>query len=300
MTRVQMCAVASLLFVAMTLASMMNVLSARKTALAAEGADLRTTETIWVSASLPELRAHAHYFEPGTRTFKVLDETTRAVAFVKGPWKDVPLHGGSPLHGAAGEALAGSQRDPGKLALHVAGESYRIVGRLGVRADSLLADEAILAAPELFSDDGERLRIDGPHAAERYRQAFPGRALEVVDSGVNRRTNVDVVTPFLLAAGAMTGALVIMCALAFAVSRECRAARVRYAVGHRRRRLVGAAVGRVAIATLCPAVMVFGLGSAVGAAMFVRPDLLGPLMAIGVVAVSLAVVGVWNGVRRWS
>lgn len=300
MTRVQMCTVASLLLVAMTLSVLVSVLSARKVVLAAEGADLRTTDSIWVSASLPELRANADRFGPGTRTFKILDDTTRAVAFVVGTWHDVPLHSGAPLDGAAGEALAGSRRDPGRDALDIAGESYRIVGRLGVRSDSLLADEAVLMAPALFAVERERLRLDGPHVAERYRDAFPGRSLEVVDSGVNRRTNVDVVTPFVSAAGVMTAMLVAVGAARFGADRECRAARVRFVVGHRRRRLLGAALGRVTIATLCPAATALALGVTLGRSMSLRPDLVPSLTAVSAVALVSAGVGAWNEVRRWS
>lgn len=300
MTRVQMCAVASLLLVAMTLSVLVSVLSARKVALAAEGADLRTTDTIWVSTSLPELRANADRFGPGTRTFKTLDETTRAVAFVAGTWDNVPLHSGSPLDGTAGEALAGARRDPGRGALDVAGESYRIVGRLGVRSDSLLADEAVLMAPALFADERERLRLDGPRVAERYRDAFPGRSLEVVDSGVNRRTNVDVVTPFVSAAGVMTAMLVAVSAASFGAGRECRTARVRFAVGHRRRRLIGAALSRVMIATLGPALAALALGVTLGRSMSLRPDLVPSLTVVSAVAFVCAGIGVWSEVRRWS
>jgi hypothetical protein len=300
MNRVQIGAVASLLLVAMTIAVLVSVLSERKTVLAAEGADLRTTESIWVSASLRELRLHAGQFGAGTRVFKSLDDTTRAVELLAGAWDDVPLHSGSPLGGITDEALAGSRRAPDRVVLEVAGESYRIVGRLGVRADSLLADEAVITGSDLFDDDRERLRIDGPRVADRYRAAFPGRPFEVVDSGVNRRTNVDVVTPFLFVAGVATAVLVTVSGASYAVRRECRAARVRFVVGQRRRRLLVMATLRMVLATVCPAVTALALGLTLGGSLLVRPELVPVLAVISVVAMSLVVLGVWNGVRRWS
>lgn len=300
MTRTQMCVVASLLLVAMTIAVLVSVLSDRKTALAAEGADLRTAESIWVSASLPELRLQASRFSAGTRVFKSMDDTTRAVALLTGEWDDVPLHRGSPLDGTAGEALAGSRRAPGHDVVEVDGKRYRVVGRLGVRADSLLADEAIVADPDLFTDHRERLRLDGPRIADQYRVAFAGRPFEVVDSGVNRRTNVDVVTPFLAAAGVVTALLVTVGAASYAVRREGRTARLRFLVGQRRRRLLLTAALRVALATVVPAVIAHELGRMIGNSLFVRPELVPQVAVISVAAMLVFLVGAWNGARRWS
>lgn len=299
MTRSQMVVVASLLSVAMTIAVLVNVLVERKTVLAAEGADLRTTDSIWASTSLQELRGHADQFEPGTRTFKTLDDVNRAVALLTGDWDDVPLHGGSPL-GGPGEALAGSQREPGQAVVEVGGASYRVVGRLGVRADSLLADEAVVMAPDLFADDRERLRIDGPHVAERFRDAFPGRSFEVVDTGVNRRTNVDVVTPFLSATGAATALLVTVGAASYAVRREARAASVRFVVGQSRRRLVVTAFLRMVPVTVVPSAAVLTIGFWLRGALLVRPELVPTVVVISATALSMVTVGLWSGVRRWN
>lgn len=300
MTRSQMGVVASLLVVAMTITALVSVLAERKTVLAAEGSDLRTAESIWTSAHLRELRAHRDQFAPGTRTFRTLDDETRAVALLTGGWDDVPLHSGSPLDGTDGEALAGSRRAPGDAMVEVGGRSYRVVGRLGVRADSLLADEVIVTAPDLFAVDRERLRIDGPHIAQRFRAAFPGRSFEVVDSGVNRRTNVDVVTPFLSAAGLVTALLVTVSAASYAVRRERRAARVRFMVGMRRRRLLVRAALRMVPVTVGPAATAIALGLVLGGSLNVRPELIPAVTVISVLAMSLLVVGVWSGVRRWN
>lgn len=300
MTRTQMCAFAGLLLVAMTLMVLVGVFAERKAVLAAEGSDLRSAESVWVSASLQELQAHAEEFDQGTRTLKVVDDTTHAVAFLTGGWDDVPLHSGSPLSGSAGEALAGADREPEGDALVAVGKTYRIVGRLGVRPGSLLAADAVIADPFVFDADRERLRLDGPRIVDRFRSAFPGRPFELVDSGVNRRTNVDVVTPVLTTAALVTALLVTVSAATYASHREARAARVRFAVGHRRRVLVAMIALRLAFISLCSSVVALVIGRAVAASLFVRPELVAGQAAVACLAVSIAVLTVIGGVRRWS
>lgn len=300
MTRNQAVAVAALVLVAMTLVVLLDVLAARKDVLRAEGADLAVAESALVDATLDELEAEADRFGSGTHVFSTVDETTRAVAVLRGTWDDVPLHDGRPLSGRPGEALVGSERAPGSDTVLVGDRTYEVVGRLGVRADSALDLDAVVADPALFPSGRGALRIDGPAAVAHYRSAFPGRPVEVVDRATNRRTDVDVVTPVLTTAGTVLAALVTGVAARSAIRGEHRSGRVRFRTGHSRASIVAGAAARAAsVGALC-AVVVAVAGRVLADGLFVPAPSAAEPATIGLAFAAVTAGGTWAAGRRWS
>jgi hypothetical protein len=178
--------------------------------------------------------------------------------------------------------------------------SYEVVGRLGVRADSLLADEVVLADPSQFSTSSQRLLLDGPDSARHYSAAFPGRDVEVVNEGTNRRTNVDTVSPVLVALGAVVAVLVAVIAGVQGGRWELRAATVRFTIGVRRRDTLDTALTRLAVIGIADGAVVLACGARAQRLLTVDVDLTGAIVAIGAVMVIAGVVSFWRGSRRWS
>jgi hypothetical protein len=300
MTRRQLACVVLLLVTAMTLTTLLATFSSRKAVLRAEGADLASTQSVVVEASLAELRSRADRFRSGTHVFTTIDDGTMAVVVLTGRWNDIPLHAGRRLLGETDEALAGAQRGDVGDVVRVAGRDRTIVGRLGLRPESPLADTMVIADSSVFPDRRERLRLDGPSVAERYRAAFPGRTAEVVDRSTNRRTNVDVVTPVLIAAGAVLVVLVTSTAAWLSVRADERAARIRYRAGRSRAALLGATAVRAAGAAGVGAAGAVALGTTVSTIRRIEPSTV-PLVA-GVAAVFVVLVASGAAVRsrRWN
>ena len=182
MTKQQITAIAGLLLLAMLLTVLIGVFDARRRFVAAEGNDLRSGQSAWVTATIDELMRARRTFEPGTKVFVGLDGDVRAVVVLSGQWTDVPLHDGHALTGRPGEALVGAAVDVRDEDITVGGTTYEVVGRLGVRADSLLSDDVVLADPAQFSASPQRLLLDGPSSAHHYSAQFPGRSVEVIDA----------------------------------------------------------------------------------------------------------------------
>ncbi|MCU0151345.1 hypothetical protein [Curtobacterium poinsettiae] len=247
MTTQQTTAIAGLLLLAMLLTVLIGVFDARRGVIASEGNDLRCGQSVWVNATLDELMRARNAFEPGTKVFVRLEGDVRAVAMLSGRWTDVPLHDGHALTGRPGEALAGADVAVRGDDIVVDGKPYDVVGRLGVRADSLLSDDVVLADPAQFSASPQRLLLDGPSSAHHYSAQFPGRSVEVIDDGTNRRTNVDAVSPVLVTLGVLVVMLIGVVAGLQAGRWELRAAAVRFTAGIRPLTTLHSAAARVAV-----------------------------------------------------
>lgn len=300
MTKRQLTAMAGLLLLAMLMTVLIGVFDARRRVIAVEGNDLRSGQSTWVNATLAELMHARGAFAPGTKVFVTLEGGVRAVVILSGRWADVPLHDGRPLSGAPGEALAGADADVHDDEVVVGGVAYEVVGRLGVRADSLLADDVVLADPSQFSTSSQRLLLDGPDSARHYSAAFPGRDVEVVNEGTNRRTNVDTVSPVLVALGAVVAVLVAVIAGVQGGRWELRAATVRFTIGVRRRDTLGTALTRLAVIGIADGAVVLACGARAQRLLTVDVDLTGAIVAIGAVMVIAGVVSFWHGSRRWN
>ena len=300
MTKQQITAIAGLLLLAMLLTVLIGVFDARRRVIAAEGNDLRTGQSAWVTATLDELERARSAFEPGTKVFVGLDGDVRAVVVLSGQWTDVPLHDGHALTGRPGEALVGADVAVRGDDLVIDGTTYTVVGRLGVRTDSLLSDDVVLADPSQFSASPQRLLLDGPSSVRRYNAQFPGRSVEIIDDGTNRRTNVDAVSPVLVTLGALVVALIALIAGLQAGRWELRAAAVRFMTGVRPLTTLRSAAIRVGvISTAACATALVGV-TAARHATILDLDVTAAVVAVGTVALAVSATSFWHGSRRWN
>lgn len=300
MTKQQITAIAGLLLLAMLLTVLIGVFDARRRVIAAEGNDLRTGQSAWVTATLDDLERARSAFEPGTKVFVELEDGVRAVAILSGRWTDVPLHAGHALTGRPGEALAGADVSVHGDDIAVGGKPYNVVGRLGVRADSLLSDDVVLADPSQFSASPQRLLLDGPNSVRHYSAQFPGRSVEIIDDGTNRRTNVDAVSPVLIALGALVVALIALIAGLQAGRWELRAAAVRFTTGIRPLTTLRSAATRVGTTSAAICTTAIAGAAVVRQTTILDLDVTTAVVAVGTVVLAVAVASFWQGTRRWN
>ncbi|MBF4628310.1 hypothetical protein [Curtobacterium flaccumfaciens] len=300
MTKQQITAIAGLLLLAMLLTVLIGVFDARRRVVAAEGNDLRSGQSAWVTSTIDELMRARSKFEPGTKVFVELDDRVRAVAILSGQWRDVPLHDGHALTGRPGEALAGADVAVRGEDITVGGTTYEVVGRLGVRADSLLSDDVVLADPARFSASPQRLLLDGPRSAHHYSAQFPGRSVEIIDDGTNRRTNVDTVSPVLVALGALVVTLIAVVAGLQAGRWELGSAAVRFTTGIRPLTTLRSAAARVAVIGTAACTTALTGAAVVRQTTILDLDVTTAVVAVGTVVLAVSVASFWQGSRRWN
>ncbi|MBB1198034.1 hypothetical protein [Curtobacterium flaccumfaciens] len=300
MTKQQTTAIAGLLLLAMLLTVLIGVFDARRGVIAAEGNDLRSGQSVWVNATLDDLERARSAFEPETKVFVELEDGVRAVAILSGRWTDVPLHDGHALTGRPGEALAGADVAVRGEDITVGGTTYEVVGRLGVRADSLLSEDVVLADPAQFSASPERLLLDGPNSARHYSAQFPGRSVETIDDGTNRRTNVDAVSPVLVALGALVIMLIAVVAGLQAGRWELRTAAVRFTTGIRPLNTLRSAAARVAVIGTAAGTTALAGAAVIRQTTILDLDVTPAVVAVGTVVLAMSVASFWQGSRRWN
>ncbi|OII00229.1 hypothetical protein BIU95_08905 [Curtobacterium sp. MCBA15_007] len=300
MTKQQTTAIAGLLLLAMLLTVLIEVFDARRGVIASEGNDLRSGQSVWVNATLDELMRARNAFEPGTKVFVRLEGDVRAVAMLSGRWTDVPLHDGHALTGRPGEALAGADVAVRGDDIVVDGKPYDVVGRLGVRADSLLSDDVIVADPSRFSASPQRLLLDGPSSVRHYSAEFPGRSVEIVDDGTNRRTNVDAVSPVLVTLGVLVVMLIGVVAGLQAGRWELRTAAVRFTTGIRPLSTLRSAAARVSVITIAACTTALAGAAVVRQTTILDLDVTHAVVAVGTVVLAVSVTSLWQGTRRWN
>lgn len=300
MTKQQITAIAGLLLLAMLLTVLIGVFDARRRVVAAEGNDLRSGQSAWVIATIDELMRARSAFEPGTKVFVGLDGDVRAVVVLSGQWTDVPLHDGHALTGHPGEALAGADVAVRGEDITVGGTTYEVVGRLGVRADSLLSDDVVLADPSRFSASPQRLLLDRPSSARHCSAEFPGRSVEIIDDGTNRRTNVDAVSPVLVALGALVIMLIAVVAGLQAGRWELRTAAVRFTTGIRPLNTLRSAAARVAVIGIAACTTALASAAVVRQTTIVDLDVTSAVVSVGTVVLAVSVASFLQETRRWN
>ncbi len=297
MSRPQFVAAAALMALALVLSTLTGVFSARLAVTAAEGSDLRGRESIWVQATVTELEEAAADFAPGTRALREVQPGTRAVAPIRGSWSDLPLHAGRAPAGQ-GEAVAGARRGQVGDVIDAGGRSATVVGSLGLRPESRLADDAVVEDRTLFPASPSRLRLDGPDVDTHYRTAFPGRLTERVRGGTNSRTNVDSVSPVLIALSIGVAGIVSMAAATFVGRCEARRNQLLWAVGHGRPALRGLSALRFTGVLVVAAVPACGIGTLVAAANHVLVVPWHWLLPCVALSAGTAAVSAWR--RSWN
>lgn len=300
MTKRQLTAIAGLLLLAMLLTVLIGVFDARRRVIASEGNDLRSGQSAWVNATLDELMRARNAFEPGTKVFVELEDRVRAVAILSGRWTDVPLHDGHALTGRPGEALAGADVAVRGDDIVIDGKPYDVVGRLGVRADSLLSDDVVLADPSWFSASPQRLLLDGPSSVRHYSAEFPGRSVEIIDDGTNRRTNVDAVSPVLVALGTLVVLLIGVVAGLQAGRWELRTAAVRFTTGIRPLSTLRSAATRIGVTSAATCTTALAGTAVVRQTTILDLDVTTAVVSVGTVVLAVSVASFWQGTRRWN
>lgn len=200
-----LCALLLVLFSA--LSATMAVYDSRQQALGLEGNALYTAEAVLVETTAA--RALAVSPADDLRVFVDLADggSVRALAAGSRARMDFPVHSGrtftSDDRGVAlvGADVAVSEGPSGAVVL-VGDRSYEVVGRLGLRQDSLLSDDVLVLDPDIVdSEVAGPLVLDGPDARARYVQAHGADSVETVSAATARRTNVDLVSPLVLGLG---------------------------------------------------------------------------------------------------
>lgn len=241
MTWRQGVAIVVLLFLTTGLVGALAVFDARARGLAAEGRELLSPEAVAVRASAAELIRRGPEFASGTRAFRDVPGVPRARAAIvlHGDWSNVPRYSGIRLASTGvGQALVGSavptEHVHGARRVEVAGVSYEVSGSLGLGSNSLLAEDILIVDPSAFAAAaGGRTVLDGPGIASRAAAVFGSGRVEPVDGGANRRTNVDFVTPIVLALGLAVATMASVVAGITMAEYEMDRARIRYLTGQR-------------------------------------------------------------------
>lgn len=108
----------------------------------------------------------------------------------------LPCHNGGGLSGAGPEALVGADR---ALEVHDGnftwgGVSYRVVGTLGEKDDSLLSSSVVLSAPGLLdSTSTSDLRFDGFGARAALMLTHPNATAQSLDRALSSKTDKQAV-----------------------------------------------------------------------------------------------------------
>ncbi|ARC57674.1 hypothetical protein AS850_11385 [Frondihabitans sp. 762G35] len=293
MTAPRLAAVACLVLLFSLLTSAIGVYDSRQGALTLEGNSLYSSSAVTLSATPADARSRlAERHESGRVFIDVADGgRVRLLTTIGTPSRPFPLHSGrQPTADDDEVALVGSavpvlSRSVGSVYLDD-GREYPVIGRLGLEADSLVADQVLLldrqrsdaqaAVPMVVDSDGaRRLFLD---------EMRRGTAM-AVDPSTNRRTNVDFVSPILIVFGtslalfgfAVTGALA-------GAGYRARAGVARLAGATRPRALLGGAV-RLSL-VLAPFVALGACTQVVATGDAVGPDLAAVLGAQIVLAVA--------------
>ncbi|MBB2925535.1 hypothetical protein [Cellulomonas cellasea] len=211
--------IGTLLLLLTFLASALGVYDIRQQALELEGNRLYSTESFTAYANAHRILTQATGASGDLRVVKDLTDDGRVRAILAEDYEKlaIPIHAGRTFSSRDHDtALAGSNvalttRD-GVTYYSFEGRDYEVIGRLGLQADSLLAQDIVLNDPALFAAEGdEPLVVDGHGALEAYMAAFGGDDVAAMSGDTNRRTNVDFVSPLLL----LFGTCIVAAGLAF-------------------------------------------------------------------------------------
>jgi len=212
-----------------------------RSALSLEGGDLlsNTAVTLDSTALDPTLLDLTRL---SGRVFQDLDGSgdLRAVRTFGHP-AALPIHEGRQLRAddelvaLVGDGVA-TRSDDGRQYVDYAGQAFAVIGRLGVRADSGLAQDVLLQAPDLISDD-EPVFVD-VEGGVRQVAGVTSEMAAPVGGGADRRTNIDFVSPIVIICGwGLTLLGAIAAGLLIAGFRRPVAA-LQYRLGLRRPRVV--------------------------------------------------------------
>lgn len=236
------------------LSTALGVYQYRQGALSLEMGSLYSSNAVSIDSTAAQATRELRRVHAPGRVFNDLagGGGVRALATVGTPSGSLPIHSGrQPTERDERVALVGA-------AVHVTaddryefeGTRYDVIGRLGLRANSLLANDILLIDSRLFAERGEvPLVVDSPAASSLYGDALERGSARALETDAGRRTSIDYVSPLLLSFGAgMT--LVGFCLsgwLAGACSRPWFA--LTHLVGTARWRVLAKGVARLVLVT---------------------------------------------------
>ena len=202
-------AIGSLLFLLAFLAGALRIYDAQQHAIALEGNRLYSTDSFTVTRDARHVLEAIREKAPDARVLKDLADggRTRAVLAADLSDFDIPVYEGRRFSAeAVGEAIVGADvpvdTRAGRAYVSFDGRDYVVVGRLGLDAESLLAEDTLLSDPALFGVLEETIVVDGPQARDAYVEAFGDDGMTSTARGTTHRTNVDIVSRLILTYGA--------------------------------------------------------------------------------------------------
>lgn len=126
------------------------------------------------------------------------------------------------------------------------------------------------------------------------------RVVEIIDDGTNRRTNVDAVSPVLVALGALVIMLIAVVAGLQAGRWELRTAAVRFTTGFRPLNTLRSAAARVALIGTARCTTALAGAAVVRQTTTLDLDVTTAVIAVGSVVFAVSVASFWQGSRRWN
>lgn len=135
--------------------------------------------------------------------FKQLEEdNVRAMTTTDFKKLDIPIYSGKVFKQNGKQALIGSDiptiKINGKLYYKYRNQMYQVIGYLGAEKNSLLSDNVLLNDIELFSNENEKLIIDGKNMRKKIYKLTDNDKIENYSEGIlNRKTNIDYVSPII-------------------------------------------------------------------------------------------------------
>lgn len=173
-----------------------------------EAHKLYTSQAVVTHVQFDRIAENLPSLGPDARAFAAVDgEFVRLVVANDYEALPFPLHRGQPLsNNDVPQALVGAnvplERQGSRAYFELGGVRHEVVGYLGQEPGSVLGYSVVLKSPQLVPQiEPERVVADGRVAGERLRQA--GIDTEDFDFGIERRANVDVISPVVFALGAV-------------------------------------------------------------------------------------------------
>ncbi len=174
----------------------------------------------------------------------------------------LPYHNGSGLSGAGSEALVGADRasEVRDGSFYWGGVSYRVVGTLGEKDDSLLSGSVVLSAPGLLDGiSASDLRFDGFGARAALALAYPDAVAQSLDQALSSKTDKQAVIRLFTLSSLLIAGLGVALAVLWYARRVRDEYRVMLLLG-KQTRVVARGVLEFAV--------VFVLAAAIGAVAF--------------------------------
>lgn len=244
----------------------LHLYSFRQQALTLEGNNILSVNSFQVDGIAVDVLGSLSGDASDVRIFKQLtdDGNIRAIMALKYSEVAIPIHAGEQFDRETHTALVGSRVTLKQQGAHLYysfdGQDYKVVGYLGLNADSLLSNDVLINDPNLFSlSTSEPLTVDGEGALKAFMKNNPGQAIPMLQQDSNRRTNIDFVSPMLIIFGACISLLGVVATGILTFRAYEPYLRVRNLLGSTRRCLFTLLLGQVSTIWLVTFLMAYCL-----------------------------------------